>query len=739
MKELIDLYKLIYVDTTETRIVDRQKVFAFNAELALSGYSLTERAISVLQATSDESFMNIRSEVLSALENPSYTDRTLFSKFPYETPDQWAYLNKRILSHQHNDELLRRNNVTILSCGHAIHDALFDLNDFGACPVCQENVPELTGKSSKLLDFESVTPLKPLGVVTEQGVSKIVRGLLSRNSSLSPAEKALILKYGKTEDFDVDEVFKETLPFLFVHSADPMSVQKHISGLSDILRIASYVSNESADLSLKDNTKFKLSTARKKQILRLMENSINDQSNEDLMRYRERWLKLGKLLAIGSEENRRKYPKTFAAFDTLRNDPKSIDTYNRFAERLVRAKVKKASKGALADALAGLAAPVDGFTTADLERLATRPAEFARRLDFLLRNVENGSEILNLFGKSVVKKITKKMLFELISAFRYRMKNLGVPLNRAFFPKGNTNNVKVIPDRRTSINSNLSSDLFKAIDIMSEELFNRNQAETPLGKVFIDGALDDVLVPFNRRGDSDVSDKMLKGSRYHFDHSGIIRAFLFWNDPSDVDLSVVCYDEHFVQTEQVSFRNLSGSGMVHSGDITNGQGGAAEYIDIDVSKLKKNVRYVAMMVYLYSYNGGGDRAKAFENFECYAGVMRRDKLASGEKFEPASVEFKFNVNARKTQAMPVLIDVREDKIIYLDMAVGNNYGACVEGENMTDLIRVFADMKVSKPTLKDVLTVTASARGEIVDNREDADVIYDLTTDIDTILSDCGI
>jgi hypothetical protein len=714
MREQIQLFSEVYVPAPD-HVGDRNdaRVVALNLYISTLGYTLSGDLIRALAITPQATFSVIATRLSETLADVSgadaNTNNVLFKKFPYSTPDQHTYLMNRVTGHMNNAFGLKPNNYAVLSCGHVIDHNQFDLTEFGACPICQRQVPELQGVTSPPLhDFASITPLKILNLATAETVTGQISGMLARQSSLKPDEKVFLnaFKYLRLPVERPKAVYRENLPFVHVYFNDTSYTASMLSGATDVLRIATFLSQEDGDLSLKDKVKFKLTTSQKKQVLRLLEASAsNDNFLEDLMRHRERWLRVAELLATMSQENKRKYPKMSAAFDTLRADPKSIQTFGKIVEKGIRSKT------------------IDPVL---LATLSTRPGEFMRRLDNLLRiaattkkksavardaifaalhnadladeSVPTTREVLNAVNV-ILPNLKTTTLFEMRKYFIHRSANTHE--DRMFFPKGSVSKVQIVPDKRKKIAPEVTSELVTAFE---SEIINRFSSTTLFNGVVNDD-LKGVMIPFGARSASSTNVALTRGSRYPVVDASTIRMFIYWKNSSDVDLSLLAYDENFNQIEQISYHNLAATGAVHSGDIQSAPDGASEYIDFDIARFKKRgIRYVAMSV--ISYTG-----IPFNNFKCFAGYMERDALRSGELFEPESVAVKMTVTTPTTSNIPLLFDLETCEMIYIDIAGANSrYGAVADQTNkFMTLTKAMVRLPDRKVTAHDVITLFAKA------------------------------
>ena len=217
-----------------------------------------------------------------------------------------------------------------------------------------------------------------------------------------------------------------------------------------------------------------------------------------------------------------------------------------------------------------------------------------------------------------------------------------------------------------------------------------------------------------------------------------MRFFIYWSqDPGtrvDLDLSAVIYDDDWGYKEHVAYFNLRAGGYgsnyydpsprynaIHSGDITDAPQGACEFIDIDLPSLADfGARYVAMCVTSFT------RQKFNTLPECSAGWMLRSKPNSGEVFEPKTVHDKIDITSESTLVMPLVVDVHERRIIWADTAIRSNIGHVNNIRGNYDSITLIgrALTQLRKPNLYDLLALHAHARGKIVSNPDDADVVF---------------
>lgn len=128
-----------------------------------------------------------------------------------------------------------------------------------------------------------------------------------------------------------------------------------------------------------------------------------------------------------------------------------------------------------------------------------------------------------------------------------------------------------------------------------------------------------------------------------------IRFFVYWKEhrrTTDYDLSVLLLDEHFEAAGQVSWTNLTDTGAVHSGDLTESSAGATEFIDLDLAQIE--AAYVVPQVNIYSGEGFSQVEEAFFGF------MEREPGDEGRPFEPRTVRAKSDLLGPGRVALPLL-------------------------------------------------------------------------------------
>ena len=359
----------------------------------------------------------------------------------------------------------------------------------------------------------------------------------------------------------------------------------------------------------------------------------------------------------------------------------------------------------------------------------------ARRLDHLLRIASTRSEQNNVVDAfiSIADKVATPVLLQVMAHFNSRNdSNL-----RIIFPKGNVAKAMTLENELPVIADSLCLQIISACE---NAMRTRFSALEPMGKVYIDDSMKGMIVPFSQRSASRTLRTLVRGSRIKLESDkDVVRFFLWWHDINnsrvDVDLSAMMYDANWKHMTHISYTNLrSTNGIIacHSGDITSAPNGACEFIDIDInSVLRSGGQYIVMNV--ISFTG----QKFSEMPECFAGWMMRNEAKSGEIFDARTVQNKIDLTAESRYSIPLVIDVINREVIWGDLALNTDprnegYSSYRRGganvENMKGSITLMGKSisSIKKATIHDLMTLHASARGTIVDNKDDADVIVSM-------------
>lgn len=493
-------------------------------------------------------------------------------------------------------------------------------------------------------------------------------------------------------------VFKEIKSYVMNYlwtKKDFESLEKYIATPTDILRMFAAITD--SDVSLSENIKFpKMSRPQRRFVLANIEKCSN--IAENLNSYKGLWLTLGRFIHPG--EHKAKFPKTFKAFDTLRNN--KVATFNGILEKNIQSRD-----------LAGVLALV-----------SKRPGVFGRKLHEILDVFSNETGVVDRFSEVANQMELKNLLvlekyFETIndSDFRTVINKRGKVIVFPNYKKGS-----LTADKLTELNEVIKAAIVSKVT--ADPL--KFEDET---KVWIDPELRNYVVPLSMRKQSDGLMNISRGTRMKVDVTKTIRLFNYWKESertTDFDTSLIEFDKYMNFIGQVSYTNLSSSGISHSGDITSAPNGASEFIDIDMTKLKDGVKYLGIQVYVYNGEGFNQVEKS------YAGWMIRDNVSSSRKsFDINTVVNKFNMVGKGRYAIPMILDVENEEIVFVDIFMnGTNAMNKVEGavNDVSTVAREIVKMVDTKPNMLDLITYQVNAsNATLVETKEEATVTYGIT------------
>ena len=497
--------------------------------------------------------------------------------------------------------------------------------------------------------------------------------------------------------------------------ADARDIEKYFKTATDVLRLITAMSD--GDISLADNTKFRSFKRKERRILlELLQNC--EAIEEDMLRYKNRWIRVGERLHP-AEYSEKQFGKVITAFSKLRNGVK-IETFAGKVTKAINAEDYKAA----------------------LVLLKKRPGELARKLDYLLRKADDKDLVIDTF-KDVAGKVSTPVLLQVKEHFANRTKKSE---SRVFFPKGNL--------ARSFCTKNTLSDIDKKycsaiVNICSDVLIENYKKKDYLGNVYLSEDFKRYIVPFSQRSASKALKTIVRGSKLPMaSNAKAMRAFIWWTNMDersdensdgriDLDLTAAIFDENWNYMEHISYMNLRSFAYnaYHSGDIVNGGSvdgdGVSEFLDVDIeSAVECGARYIVYQVYSYTGQKYSDMPHAM------FGWMSREDVESGEIYEPKTVEQKMDLTSQSVVCIPVIFDCVNREFIWCDMNLsingwhtyngGNNVESNLSGVAAT----CYSMVNMSKPNLYDLICLHIKARGVRVDNKEDADIIFDIDSGI---------
>ncbi len=564
-------------------------------------------------------------------------------------------------------------------------------------------------------DCKNRNKLKVISLGTIEDAERVFVNLASANTSISDEDKEVIKYFIESYKDKAINLLPQVIPIkenaayiasIIMKNIVPYEniVKKYIKTSTDVLRLAAALSE--GDISLGKVSRF-ISFKRSERKLMLSIIDADNNNEENMIKYKNEFIRLGEKLHPG--EYKKKFNKAYEVFYKLRNNIK-IETFNGALESAVK----------------------DNNIEYAVKMLKSRPGIFARNLDRLLRKSSNCQFILDNF-RECAQEVSSSVLLVVRDHFLNRLEQEDL---RTFFIKGKVCKLYAKDNDCENIDYDIC---MKAAEICSEALENIYKERKSLGRVYIDEKLKNYKVPFAQRSASKALKTVARGSRMKIDGYGdTIRFFLYWKEPKnervDIDLSAVIYDEKWSKVFEIAYYNLRNKKLncVHSGDITAAPHGASEFIDIDMKRVREaGGRYVVFAINAFT------NTKFCDMPQCFTGWMMREYPDSGEIYDPCAVENKIDISSDTTICIPVIADVFNHEIIWCDIALENmgilnnvkqnNPGIISMGKALTNL---------KKPNLYDLFYLNAKARGNIVWEKEDADIIFSLEEGITPFDSD---
>lgn len=596
--------------------------------------------------------------------------------------------------------------------------------------------------------------LKRIKLINDKDVTTIFTNIITSKTSISSTD-INDLKFYFEEMYDGSPLpsiqYKENLAVvsnLLINNSKNMTAKSFkgwFNTATDVLRL--YVALSGGDVSLSTSTKFCNLKRRQYKLLMDLLNDINDLKS-DFVKYKEQWKRAGEKIHPNSFPEK-KYFKVQDAFFIIRNNIK-VSNWNGTVDNYFK-------EGNFEKAISLLA----------ISLLATRPGEFARHLDHILRTKgTNKTQIVKIFH-DVVDDVSTPVLLEIKSHFTHRLSKDGSDNFRVFFPKTNSgqksyvikNTLPDLPKKETMI----------ILKMIHNSLVSRFSKLPYLGNVFIDDNINGFLVPFSQRTASVTTRPCVRGSRFKLkETTESIRPFIWWTNENngasvDLDISASIFDENLNFFQTISYYNLRIGGSVHSGDIVDGGPydgeGVAEFIELGLDLYKNNekARYIAISVHCYDsstsrFNGNFKCRAGFMEFDQFKGttydnanVNRRDLKQVRRIFDASRVTMKMDISpTNRSYVIPLLIDLKTREIIWSDMTgEANSIGTA---NNVANTITgLAASLKsilyANKPTLRELINLHVEARGNLVETKEEADTIFSMDDgitpfDIDIIASE---
>lgn len=580
-----------------------------------------------------------------------------------------------------------------------------------------------------------VSGAKPriLTLGSEQHIEDHLFGLINSNVSLSEADRGVLvdslsLALSAVPGY-VEARFREEaampskevraligglvlreFPALF----EELGLASAFGAPTDVLRLAAAAgcaNLSTADLTLSAPPRFaRIPRGTRRGLLSLINQLAGNSVISEMFQRREQWLRLGEALHPG--EYARKFPKALEYFSALRAGVRPASWMGAVETQLHRH--ARSKSGLPAEKLIGL--------------LAARPGVFARKLHETIRKVSADEVygVVEAFSR-VASQVSTPVLLQLRQRMLSDQRGERV---RAFAPKSGAGRMWVPARTARSLSPGIAEQVVYRMEAVLQARFARLPA---LGKVYVDPVLKTQNVPFGQRTARKALHTLARGSRFPIGEGDVLRAFMWWSesgrdaegkgytvDRTDLDLSCAVLDRRLNYIDHCSYTALRTDGLTHSGDITSAPKGACEFIDIDFKALPENAAYLALVVFSYT------RQKFADLPEAFAGFMVRKDGQSGEVFDASTVRQKVDLTAPGNRILIGYIDIARREFVWADLdmpAMSSSYNAV---ESATEMLSILAAGVLApiRPTMFDLAMLHALARGTLVDDPAEADVVF---------------
>lgn len=496
-------------------------------------------------------------------------------------------------------------------------------------------------KASERKDSTSEYEATVLGVADMNSVKILARDLFTQGQPFSSQDQGDAITLSEFIDGPLEVSVKENLAFIAVNT--DVDVSDSVKTLTDVLRIAAVLSG--GDASLSEKFKFKLSRPQRRFVKGLLDDVLekNGENYEDFARRPEMWKRLAKTLHLSEGDQVRLKRANEAIYS------ENFRSFNSLVESTLQ----------------------DEFANGAVHVLKDRPGEFARRLHELIRKFPNDSDMILDEFRRVSQEVSLRVLIQMYDFFSGPKDDV-LPRRAVSFKSRNVKSGLMVNSLRSSCDY---SKVLEAVESgfkgrLSDRSFTVDMDEAS-----------QYAISTGQRSASSGMRVIGRGSRIRFSSdSKVIRLFQHWRNIDsddwysrvDLDLTGYLVKDDFTDPITIAYYNLRDTKInaLHSGDIVDAPVGAAEFIDLDIeSALREGYRYAAMTVYNYSGQYLCDVPEA------WAGIMVRNEIGNeGEIFDPKTVEMRYDLSIRSINSLPLIVDLKEREIIWVDSSVAPNMG-----------------------------------------------------------------
>lgn len=621
------------------------------------------------------------------------------------------------------------DNGTKLACGHVIPEHTFPLERYNGCPFC--------GTPFEVHDLDYTpdkNPLKVLKLWSDTDLQKYLKTLLESPVALDATQidslKILLNHFEIPKNTNVG--IKETLMLLIdaLVEVDKADIAGDLfNNANDILRYLWYKHTGFLQI-VEPRTIIKKSFQNGIQFRPSLD-TRNDDSNEaiaklklkysrtECRRYaawinglklktekqceimhpkREIWVRVIRALRLSEYSKRKGFDYLADLLDTFYNK-----TYDVWQGQVNHFRLK-----------------ADAENTFKL--LKQRPGMFARSLFATM--LWFGKEETLIHFRQIMHHIPARLIFTLNM---YAENYFDINSSRSVKTLGGIQ--KRIPaNRMLALYSTEELDSMKSeiealgLEAITNQLLVENENKT----IYIDPALKNIPISIGDRSDS-IQDLPVAAMGTRFPIEGdTVRLFLQWGKDlpaQHLDMDLSCQVAYENNINHCSYNQLVIDGCKHSGDIRQipHNVGTAEYIDVNMAKLKKlGAKYVSFTCNAYST---GSLAP-----NLVVGWMNSKfpmKISSkGVAYDPTAVQHQIRISQNMTKGLIFgVLDVEKSEMIWLEMSFSGQIVQNLDTKGVEALLaKLDAKLKIG-----DLLELKAEVQElQIVDDPALADEVYDM-------------
>ena len=355
-----------------------------------------------------------------------------------------------------------------------------------------------------------------------------------------------------------------------------------------------------------------------------------------------------------------------------------------------------------------------GHVVEAAEYIATQGSLFERNLKYILSRCRGKEEIDKVI--SLLPNKNPAVLIQLYSTIISDAE--GKPRTFAYSAYGrlhtHTETKVELRSRRSALDER-TKDLVRMA--LGKRIYSYYEELPKLGKIYVNPAFKKVAVPINTSYNGKGLDILPSGSRIPFDNR-FLRVFCHWEEAFDIDLSLALLKEEHLSSKQgndfefLSWRDYNefpfGKDALCSGDDTSSNG--AEFQDINVDGLARRGFLYAISV-LNGYGSKLDQGRIIQ------GLQFKDKLDT-TAWDPKNIAFQMTVKGDSRAYVGFAVDLRSKEIIVINAL---STGAQILGESEVNLCKRFFLPEFLDINMYDLL----SHRGELVKEKEEADIVFD--------------